>query len=158
MVDANRKAQTLKSVMNNLNFAVESMSRNIRFGTTYHCEDTDTLPPPAALVNPRDCSTGGPILAFEPFDGDPDDVQDQVVYRLNGTQIERSVDSGATFIPITAPEVQIEEFHFYVDGARSSDTLQPRAVMVIRGSSGTTAKTRTEFTLQTSVTQRVLDL
>jgi type II secretory pathway pseudopilin PulG len=35
MISANRKAQALKTVMNNVNLALDSMSRDIRFGTNY---------------------------------------------------------------------------------------------------------------------------
>ena len=37
MVERDRKAQTLKTVINNLNFALDSMSRAIRTGEEYHC-------------------------------------------------------------------------------------------------------------------------
>jgi prepilin-type N-terminal cleavage/methylation domain-containing protein len=156
MVDANRKAQGLKSAINNVNFALESMSRNIRFGTNYHC--TNGLGAPASLSNPLNCTNGANIVAFEAYDGDPDNYTDQVVYRYNNFAIERSVNAGGTFIPITAPEVSIDHFQFYVTGAPDSDTLQPRVLMVIRGHIGNTPKTRTEFNLQTTVSQRILDL
>jgi len=37
LVDANRKAQALQSVMNNLNIAVDGMVREIREGSNYRC-------------------------------------------------------------------------------------------------------------------------
>lgn len=42
MISANRKAQALKTVMNNMNLALDSMSRDVRFGTAYAVVDTIT--------------------------------------------------------------------------------------------------------------------
>src|SRR3989344_1570356 len=40
VVDANKKAQSLKSTINNLNFALDSMSREMRVGSNYFCSET----------------------------------------------------------------------------------------------------------------------
>jgi prepilin-type N-terminal cleavage/methylation domain-containing protein len=156
LIDANRKAQSLNSVINNLNFALESMSRNMRVGTTYHCSVNNNVPP--NIDSAKDCKNGGKLVGFEHSGGDPDNPNDQFVYRVNGTRLEMSKDSGALFIEITAPEVTIEDFSFYVDGTSTSDNFQPRIVMTIQGSAGVDEKTKTEFNLQTMVSQRVLDL
>ena len=37
ILDANQKSKTLRSVMDNLNSAMESMTRTVRFGINYHC-------------------------------------------------------------------------------------------------------------------------
>jgi len=44
MSESDRKAQTLKSVINNLNFSLDSMSRAIRTGTTYSCDIAQWAP------------------------------------------------------------------------------------------------------------------
>ncbi|MCW9054436.1 MAG: type II secretion system GspH family protein [Candidatus Pacebacteria bacterium] len=156
LVEANRKAQALNSIKDNLNFALENMSRNMRAGTTYHCS-TNTLVP-SDLDSPEDCASGGVLVAFEKFDGDPADPGDQVVYRFVANRIEKSVDGGSTFIPITASEVVIEDMKFYVVGTTQGDTKQPRIVMTIQGSAGVSARTVTNFNLQSTISQRVLDL
>jgi prepilin-type N-terminal cleavage/methylation domain-containing protein len=158
LIDANRKAQALSSVMNNLNFALENMSRNIRVGTTYHCESSNNVPTDVDEV--KDCSSGGQLFAFEASSGDSGDKNDQIVYRINGTKLEKSERSGLpnTFIDITAAEVSIDKFSFYVDGTSLIDGMQPRVVIVLQGSAGVNARTRTEFNLQTMVSQRVLDI
>ena len=153
LVEANRKAQALKSVMNNLNFSLENMSRAIRLGTDYHCG--------LGLVEePHSCIDGDTQLAFESEVGDPGTPDDQVIYRIsiNGTQLEQSIDGGATFIGITAPEVVIEDFKFYVIGAERSDRLQPRVIMTIRGYAGVSLRAKSNFNLQTMVSQRILDV
>lgn len=163
LVAANKRAEAINSVMNNLNFAVESMSRSVRVGTTYHCE-TSPIPPgnPAVLSTPQDCAGGGGLLlAFEKSGGNRSDTSDQVAFRLNGTQLERSTNAGASWIAITAPEVQIDQFQFYVIGSQSAssgNTLQPRVLITIHGSADIPNSAPTTFALQAAVTQRLLDL
>src|SRR3990167_4369943 len=64
-IDANHKAQAIQLAMNNLGFALESMSRVIREGNTYHCDDSGSL-----LTNrvSKDCNVhkdGGSFFAFK---------------------------------------------------------------------------------------------
>ncbi len=151
IINADKKSQSLKSVMNNLNFALDSMSRTIRVGTTYHCGNSGDL------TSVQDCTGGSSYLAFERSGGNSGDSSDQIVYKLSGTQIVKSTDGGATFIGFTAPEVVIDTLNFYVNGTTSADNNQPRVIMVVRGSAGTNERTRTPFSLQTTVTQRALD-
>ncbi|MEK7093249.1 MAG: type II secretion system protein, partial [Patescibacteria group bacterium] len=66
LVDANKKAQAIQSVMNNLNVAVDGMVRSIRMGTNYHC-GTD-LSVTSGLPSSRDCAyPGESFFQFEPF-------------------------------------------------------------------------------------------
>lgn len=152
IVDANRKAQAQQILINNLNFALENMTRNIRVGTSYHCGSG--LP----ITIPLDCSNGASAFAFETREGDPNSSSDQVVYRLQGTQIEKSADGGATFIGITAPEITIEGLSFYVDGAASGDGKQPKVLVVLYGKTGASPRTEVNFNLETLVSERLLDL
>lgn len=48
IIDTNKKAQTLQSSITNLNFALESMSREMRVGTSYYCQMTGNY----ATLNP----------------------------------------------------------------------------------------------------------
>lgn len=148
--DANRKSRSLKTVLNNLNIAVESMSKEMRYGINYHCEGPATAPN-APITSPQNCpSPGGSLISFL----SSDDVQ--ITYRINGTSIEKQVGAG-DFIALTAPEIIIDNLTFYAFGTTVGDILQPRVVIKIDGHSGTT-KGRSDFTLQTLVSQRALDL
>lgn len=163
MVEVNKRAQGINSVMNNLNAAVEQMARTIRVGSTYYCGTSSVAPPPYTLATTRDCgASGGLLLAFEPTGGDPDNDNDQVVYRLNGTQLERSLSAGAgnSWVAITAPEVAVTDFKFYVRGSTpygGGDFEQPRVLIVIHGTANT-GQEQTTFSVQASVTQRVIDI
>ena len=156
LIEANRKAQALNSVINNLNFALENMSRNIRVGNTYHCSTSTSVP--ANLDTTQDCSNGGVLFAFEGNSGDTASPADQIVYRFINSRIEKSIDGGTTFVAITASEVTIDEMKFYTVGTTRGDTSQPRVVMTIQGTAGISSRAQTSFNLQTTVSQRVLDL
>lgn len=154
LVQTNRRAQAINSVMNNVNAAVESMTRTMRVGTTYHCGAGG-----ASIDAAQNCATGDTYLAFESSSGDRTNANDQVVYRLNASakQLERSLNSGQTWVSLTSPEVSIDSFNFYVVGAPSGDGIQPRILMRIQGSAQVPGGTTT-FTVQSSVVQRLLDI
>lgn len=141
MLDANRKAQATKTVMNNLNFALDAMTRAIRVGTDYECSG--------------DCSSGTENFTFLDSDGRT------VTYQFSETKegkgwIERSID-GEGFLPVTAPDVDINKLTFYLEGGDSGDLTQPRLLIIVRGIAGPTTRTQVAFDLQTMITQRFLD-
>lgn len=141
--NANRKAKSLKTVLGNLNLAVESMSREMRFGKNYHCgSGTVTLP--------QNCAGGGTLMSFLSSD------DEQVTYRLNGTAIEKDIDS-AGYVRVTAPEMMIDDLTFYTLGAGLGNTLQPKVFIKIRSHAGS-GNSQTNFTLQTLASQRGLDI
>lgn len=145
-IDANHKAQAIQSVMNNLNFALESMSRAIRVGDTYHCGDSGSL---VSNQVPNDCTDGNSFFAFKRS------KDNQVVYYyLSGTQIFRQTNAGE-ILAISAPEIVIENLKFYVQGASLGSQAQPRVTIVIQGYAGATAKIKTPFNLQTTLSQRI---
>jgi len=41
--DSNRKSRALRTVMNNLNLSMESMSKEMRYGSSYHCGSGGTF-------------------------------------------------------------------------------------------------------------------
>lgn len=150
IVAANKKTHTLKSVMTNLNFALESMARDIRLGKSYQCDDA------------QDCSAGGAKFTFKAsrdINGDLVLDNDFVDYTLVGGAIERYVYGGLTGTNralITAPEIHITNLRFYVSGTSLSDTLQPKVVITIQGYAGNDA-TRSDFNIETTVSQRSID-
>jgi len=173
MINANRKAQAMQSVMNNLNIALDGIVRNVRMGTRYHCGSAREIAP-GTLALPQNCLSGGELIAFEAFGGNTGNVSDQWVYWIGSDKrLYKSEDSRRTEIAITAPEVEIDTFRVYVTGAASSynasgDTTQPKVVFVLKGTAaaegntasvvGTDDKVRTSFTIQAVATQRQLDL
>ena len=141
--DANRKSRSLKTVLNNLNLAVESMSREMRFGKNYHCGSS------GAITTPQNCAAGDTFMSFLSSEGN------QITYRLTGTTIEKEVNSDG-YLAVTAPEIVIDDLTFFTLGAGTGNTLQPKVIIRIRSHAGT-GKGRSDFTLETLVSQRPLD-
>jgi prepilin-type N-terminal cleavage/methylation domain-containing protein len=161
MIDANRKAQSLKSVVNNLSFALDSLGRTLREGSSYHCGG-------APFTSTADCAAAGDtVLALERFGGSSSSAGDQVVYCLgsgstcssSGSSLLRSTDGGSTYLPLTAPEVVIQKLRFYVVGSARVEVpkIQPKIVMVLQGYTGQNQRTRTDIKLQTTITPRLYD-
>lgn len=159
---ADRKAESLRTVMDNLNFAMEGMSRSIRTGTSYHCGTTGTL------TTEQDCAvTGSNYFVFLANDNY------YTVYCLNNNAIMRLRVPWATpaglrttctaadgFLPITATEITITNLRFLVRGAPrviNGDTRQPIVTLNIEGSTKISASNTTTFVLQTSMAQRIYD-
>jgi prepilin-type N-terminal cleavage/methylation domain-containing protein len=146
LLAANQRAQTLKVVMNNLNLAMESMVKDIRVGTIYHCGTGN-------YSEPADCSNGESTFAFRPSGGS---AGDEIVYQLSGGAITRTIGSGAS-VTITSPDVTVEDIKFRVYGALFQDGEQPRVNIIIVGKAGVDEDTQTEFNIQSTATQRLID-
>src|SRR5262245_6769724 len=87
-----QKSQDMRTIIDNLNYTMEDMSRNIRTGYNYRCfTSSDSIPvsTDSNLAVPRSCSSGW-ALAFEYAYGDntvndyptpdPVDYDDQWIY------------------------------------------------------------------------------
>lgn len=152
--DSYRKTRQLRDVMDNVNLMVELITKEIRAGNTYHCNDTI-----GTLSDPRDCpraSGGSTSFVFNKSDGTSER------YRLEGGQLKRL--QGFSWIPIHDPDVTIDSLKFYVDGAEddlnpgSPDPYeQPRVTITVTGSVEL-PRLQTDFQLQTTATQRVVEL
>ncbi|HEY5383439.1 MAG TPA: type II secretion system protein [Candidatus Paceibacterota bacterium] len=175
---ADRKAEALKSAVDNLNFALDSMSRVIRTGSGYHC----------GSVLGGDCPGGSNEFVFTANTGV------QTYYRLESSVtdslanaqtscgqtaisapmcgqataaagcLERSTD-GINWAAITGPNVVIQDFSanggypFYVFGSAvgSADNRQPIVIMTIGGYTQVSASQQGCFHVQSAVTQRIYD-
>jgi prepilin-type N-terminal cleavage/methylation domain-containing protein len=155
MSESDRKAQTLKSVINNLNFSLDAMSRSMRTGVNYHCDVSQ-----GTVTAPRDCdqaTSGGTSIAFLSAEG-----QTIKYCRGNGNACSSSgtavlvSKAGAAFAPLTASEVTITNLQFYVTGAQGAK-IQPHTVILLSGKVPVSATQTSTFDLQTSVTQRLYD-
>lgn len=147
--DANKRAQSSKTVVDNLNFAIEDMARTVRFGEKYYC-DSGSIPFVSHPV-PTNCPNGGSRIAVY-FNNIT------TVYRWNGginDPIEKSNDGGSNYTAITAPETKIEHLKFYVLGAGTYE--QPYVLVVVKGYSGNKSTTQSKFSIETLMSQRNLD-
>ena len=174
LTNANRKAQALQSVMDNLNVALDGMVRSIRMGSTYHCDDPAN---PSTIYQTKDCPNGNKLIAFEPYGGDSSDPSDQWIYYfgpdINGiNRIYKSTNgqinsppSYTQAYPVTSPDVKINDMEFYVVGTdpaskdpNNPDETQPKVVIIIKGTAGNAASEISTFHIQATAVQRHLDL
>jgi hypothetical protein len=158
------KVETLKSVTDNLNFAIDDMSRALRTGNSWGCGTT----PGSTCTNPGSneitfTSSGGVITYYrlDSLNNDPSNAA------ANCGQISPNVGclevsyNTTTWYPLTSPDVIISDlssansYVFYVVGTQ--DSVQPRVIITISGHATVTATQQTSFYLQTSVTQRLYD-
>lgn len=153
----NRKAETLKAAMDNLTLALEGMSRELRFGTTYACGQD---PVPASSMTANDCPNSPSYkISFVNQNGRT------IGYRFvnnSGVGIERWTQDTPIWLPLTAPEVGIQglqSFKIYVIGTPAGDGLQPKVIININGIAGRSNKPslQTTFIVQTEVSQRSID-
>lgn len=162
-IDSNKKTQTLKSVLNNLDIALDTMTKAIAVGTKYHCGSTSQNPP-----SPQDCDDGGNAVTFL-FNEDLNNNglrDDTITYSFetdeNGdgyiSRTVRSQTGSAETVRMTAPEVNIQDMKFFVTGSTPSDSLQPKVTLVIHGTSPAGPRNSpTSFMVQTTITQRIPD-
>lgn len=160
LVAANRKAQALQSVMNNLNIALDGMARSVRMGSDYDGGSVGCT----GGRDAQDCAGGSRQLSFEAYGSAPTDPHWVYVFDSDGSycgahQLCKSENGGALFLAITSPEITIDDMLFYVVGTTRHDTVQPKVVIVIKGSAGASGSSaRTTFHIQATAVQRVLDL
>ncbi len=157
-----QKSRDMRDIMDNLSFVMEDMSRNIRMGYSYHCIDDGDI----VKNNVHSCPTGKGISFKSSIDNS------QWVYYVgvnnNGLGIFRKVNGGVA-VQLTPDEVSIvgddpssglPVSSFSVLGAEpprpNGDKQQPFVIIKLVGKI-TTKGVVTPFSLQTSVSQRLID-
>lgn len=167
VIDADAKARSIKTAINNISFALEGISKDMRMGTEYACLDNY-----GAVIGDGNCSGGGDGIKYRSNRADVggDGKNKFAYYRWKGTQIEGCLEKAPVvsgicgdldFHPITSTEVKLDKVVFYVLGVQNpvplTNKTQPRMIMTISGTAGSANKARlqTTFDLQTSVSQRI---
>ena len=157
MIDANAKAQSLYSVMTNLSFAIDSMTRNIRTSYDYNCISNDNSSVISSNGSIQSCTSGsGSRIDFTLTDSGV-----RGGYRYKNDSIYQY--QGTDWLKITDDNVKITVFNIFSDGAEpylksNSDTKQARVMLYIEGYVVNGIDMDTDFRLQTDMGRRVLDL
>ena len=149
IVEANKKTHSLKSVMTNLNFALESMARDIRVGSKFSCDGGG------------DCYlSAGSSFSYKANRTLDSYGNNYVEYSLVSNGIQKRVYGGSSPYSniITAREVFIESLKFYVLGSQPTpgDVFQPKVMISIQGYAGV-GNSKSAFNIQTTVSQRYID-
>ena len=128
ITDASRKARTLTEVMNNLNFSFESMTRTLKTAKSIVDVDDDSIE--AVDQNGR-----------------------KVVYTFSENGITKNVeDQGEELITSEALKLTSRKITY------NSSTGQPSVFFSVKGRVETAKGIASEFTLQSTVSQRQLQL
>jgi len=157
-----QKSKDQRSVMDNLTFIMEDISRNIRTGYNYKCISGVFNPSQVSNI-PQSCSNGGGSIVFENASGNPSVLTDQWVYKIESTNgvdfnIWKSVNGAGSFVKLNPDEIKFSNVSgFTVTGAElfSSSGNKQQSLTTIRlvGKIITKGK-ETPFALQTTVSQR----
>ena len=178
IVDANKKAQSLETSINNLNFILDSMTREMRVGSKYNCIPgqgpilttlTTAAPCPSGVANSwviefnssKSYPPGNPtcnlIYAYY-FDmtsgGIPLQKAEQKECGPNSNNDE------LTPYPLISNDAGLDSAITFSAGTirvAAGDTQQPFVQLYFRGSAGARTQTQSTFDLQTTISQRLPD-
>ena len=161
IMDANRKAINLKTSINNLNFALESMTREMRVGSNYRCGESvnNMISGPNAQCG---IDIGNWVISFDSTKTDPNSPNCHLryTYMYNSSDLSLEKDEqtscadtvGANFHPIvSANSVKIKSSHINVNNYMT----QPKIFLYLSGETGVKKKDITDFSLQTTISQRL---
>ncbi len=142
LITLDKEARTTNEVVANLSFAVDSIARNIRTGSTYSC----------AGAGNGTCSQ----ISFT------DNQGQNVTYLLksDGTigQCTSGACSSSVATSLTDARITVTNLTFYVRGVGSGDMLQPQVTISIRGTMPAQRGRTIDFSIQTGATERYIEL
>jgi type II secretory pathway pseudopilin PulG len=171
ILDANKQSQALQTAMNNADFALESMTRDIRVGSNYYYynaagsgQQGSSLSLNSPTIQSYTSTLGSsnyPAIAFYSSQNIPTGwncTHDPIhVYRYNPSGngvIERAEQTSCygytgPFIPLTSSDFNIKSFTLSVDTAH-----QPKVFISMQASAGSNLQNQTVFTIQTTTSER----
>ncbi len=171
VLDAYQKITKTRVSVDNLTNALESLVREAKTGTNYHCGST--LP----LTTPLDCASGDTYFAFVntnvPRILSGGSQTPSIVYKFVACpsafpycgRIQRSDDGGVNFFPVTVapPDLMITDLKFIAIGSTpfsdaTLNVVQPQVTIVIRGYVTLKGGVTAPFSVQTTASQRNLDI
>jgi prepilin-type N-terminal cleavage/methylation domain-containing protein len=151
-----KASQKLRIAVDNVNFAMESMTRELRTGTHYYCGNGNYDLVNNSAVN--DCVNGS-FVAFNP-QITPSSPTRIVYFRVprndgSGTTSLRKCELSPSIVcsDVVSGDVDIQMLNFYVTGSLPGDKIQPSVEIVIKGVV-TVKGVATPFALQSMATQR----
>lgn len=159
LIAANAKAQNTQSVLTNISYALDSMTREMRTGSDYFCGQEYDLPVDDTGAQTQDCTDGGVAFSFN--EGGESLTSEasspRIAYRLSGASIERRLGNGG-WIAVTSPDIEVTELRFYSSGTTRGDTESPTVTLYLKGVAGEDDGSQGTFNIQTTVVQQLLDI
>lgn len=167
IVALNRQAQALQAAMNNVGFALDSMSREIRGGSVIYCGNIAGSFGPNITSNT--CPAGGNFIAFRTSKKDASGCNLIYGYRFtydaptNQYFLEKAQQSdcsqalgssGAPFLSLVSPDVHLTDYNLSIF---SQAPLYNWVFLHLKGYAGTRIQDQSYFDVQTSISQRIHD-
>ncbi len=170
VIGGNAQSVAEQSAMNNMSFALDSMTREIRTGTEYYCGSVINLTEgsvSASTTQVQDCTTGNVGISFrEAGTSITGGGAKRIAYYFANNTIMRKVNNEVP-VRMIGPDVRVNSVRFFVTGTDrmagagaitgSSDIDQPTVTVTI-DATAVNADIAKDFTVQTTVTQRTLDI
>lgn len=164
LIDANARARNAQSIASNLAFTLDSLTREIRLGQDYMCTSfISHLPVDDTSTHQVANAPTGEICNYFSFNEGKqgltaDASSRRIAIRAFDGYLQRRLGDG-DWENLTSEDVYIEDLRFYARGtSRTDDDLAPRVTMFVSALVGDEESTRTEFQLQTTITQSLLDI
>ncbi len=183
IVDGNKKAQAINSVSNNLSSAVESMVRDIKTGYGYSCGN----PSMPLGGGDTSFSVGEGTCPFDSEARNMEEIAFVSTISGDKRSVKYSLDDQngragilKTFcpayktlcgagdyvsVPITSPDIDVQSLEFRVrrpvkasDTSVGNDRGQPSVFILIKGTAYVNKTKSSDFSMQTLVSQRVLNI
>ncbi len=142
-----KNSRALRFAMDNVNFAMESMTRSIRMGINYYCGGI-----PANLTDTMDCQNGGNTISFVPQNNNTIRVSYQLATRADSTQTLQRCENSSC-VDMISNDVSINSLKFFVRGSSTSDSIQPSVYINIKGTVYVKG-VPSSFSIQTLASQR----
>lgn len=147
MIGLNRQTQGIATGIDNLSFALEVMTREIRTGSAYSC---------GLSLGRGDCASGGTSFTFTPVDsGSSVTYRRETQVAPGGASVGALTKNGA---PLTDPSVDVQSVAFYVTGTTRGDSQPPHVTMVVTGVVAYGAGRTQTFAVETGATMRSTDI
>ena len=150
IADSNKKARSLMSVTNNLNFAIDSMTRSIKSGQMNNNSVSGNGGNAECLETEQINYSG--ISAGDTADFTRETVE--YCYDPTDKTITQQIEGG-NIVPIISDDVTVDYLDFELI---PMDGNQYRVLILIGGTVKVSEKISSEFSIQTTVAQRQLNL
>lgn len=171
LIDANSKAQNVQILMSDVTIGIDSMAREIRTGYNYYCDNGRLVVQNDDAT--QDCSNGGNYFSFiEAGDSLTEgsgsnrisyyyDATAEAIYRRIGNgDGDGATNENEDWLPITASNVRITDVEFVTTDSTTgtADGEQASVTIYVAGEAGQLAGVDSSFSMQTTMTQRPLDI
>lgn len=137
---AYKKAQKMRLLMDNFNFALQSMSINIREGVSYQ--------------------DGNDKISFIPIDSWVEGRNQRICYKLESSRIKKCDNdcvtcSGGSYI--TSSDIKVTDLQFTIGSGTNGSGTKKLVKIFVKGTAGNN-RDKTDFAIQNSVSQRNMDI